>query len=358
MPKVLYLADILTNGGAERQLSLLVKYLPRECDRRVFSLGDGPFANVIRSNGIQVDICERKTWFDPSPSLPLWRLLAEWKPDVVHSWGWMSSVAAGFICKVLGIRFVDGTIRTGALPLRRVLGQRLGMVWARRIIANSQAGLAAWKIDPEKGRVVYNGFDPERLTLCDSLGEKPDETQFTVIMVAQMHPAKDYETFFNAIRLLIKKEDNWRFIGLGLGVLRESLMTQADELVKSGVLIFPEPTLEVLPYVKKANVGVLMTAKGIQEGISNAIMEYMACGLPVVCSEGGGNRELVVNEHTGFIIEPNNPAVLAERLLWLKEHPEIAHAMGQAGKEHIKREFTVEKMVANTLAVYNEMLTA
>ncbi len=358
MPKVLLLADGLSNGGAERQLALLAKYLPQEWDRRVFSLGDGSFAQVIRSNGIQVDICERKTRFDPRPAFALWRLLVEWKPHVVHSWGWMSSVAAGFLCKVLGIHFIDGTIRMGDLPPRRALVQRLGMIWAKQVIANSQAGLMAWKISPEKGRVVYNGFDPERLALYDSLSEKTD-TLFTVIMVGRMQPEKDYETFIGAIRLITKKDANWRFIALGSGILRKSLLKQANDLVKSGMLIFPEPTLEVLPYVKKANVGVLMTAQGIhEEGISNAIMEYMACGLPVVCSESGGNRELVINEQTGFIIEPNKPDVLAEKLLWLKEHPGIAQAIGQAGRERIKREFTVEKMVANTLAVYGEMLTA
>jgi glycosyltransferase involved in cell wall biosynthesis len=355
--KILYVIDTLNNGGAERQLSLLAKYLPAEWDRRVFSLGGGQFANVIRSNGILVDICERKARYDPRPTFILWRLLREWKPDIVHSWGWMSSVAAGFFCNVLGIPFIDGTIRMGDMPARRALSQRLGMIGAKRIIANSKAGLTAWKISSKRGRVVYNGFDPERSLLCDSINEE-SVSFFTVIMVAQMHPAKDYKTFFDAIRLITKKEVGWKFIALGLGVFRESLLKQAADLVNSGVLIFPEPTLEVLPYVKKANVGVLMTKKGVhKEGISNAIMEYMACGLPVVCSESGGNRELVIDEKTGFIIEPNSPDVLVEKLMWLKRHSGIAHAMGQAGKERIKLEFTVEKMVANTLAVYSEMLT-
>lgn len=352
--KILYVIDSLNNGGAERQLALLVKYLPPECERRVFSLGDGQFANIIRSFGIPVDICERKSRFDPRPAFALWHLLIEWKPDVVHSWGWMSSVAAGFSCNVLGIPFIDGTIRTGGLLLRRALGRLFGMLWARRVIANSQAGLNAWKVSPKKGRVVYNGFDPERLTLCDATCEKP-ESPFIVIMVGRMHPEKDYETFIDAIRLIAKNEVNCRFIALGQGDLREALLKQAGSLVESGILIFPEPTLEVLPYVKKAHVGVLMTAKGIHEGISNAIMEYMACGLPVICSEGGGNSELVVNNETGYLIPVRDTNALVDRLLHLRNCPQVAERLGKAGRQRLLDNFSVGKMVQAILQIYAEL---
>ncbi len=360
MPRVLYLTDSLGNGGAERQLALMAKSLPSAWERRVWSLMDGPFAQVLRDGGIRVDVRKRHGRFDATPALDLWRVLATWRPDVVHSWGWMSSLAAGPACKVLGIPLVDGAIRMGMIPpwrrrtalwlMRRSIG------WATRVVANSRAGLIAWGIDPERGRVVYNGFDVERLAAYASSGQRPYDP-FTVVMTGRMTHEKDFRTFFASARQVADcKEPNWRFIAIGHGPNRNALLDETEELVKCGVASFPDATLEVIGVVRHAHVGVLVSDPVLHaEGCSNSIMEYMACGLPVVCSDGGGNRELVIEGETGFIIPPRAPQVLAEKLLWLRAHPREASRMGQAGQTRIMSEFTVEKMVNQTLAVYGEV---
>jgi glycosyltransferase involved in cell wall biosynthesis len=112
-----------------------------------------------------------------------------------------------------------------------------------------------------------------------------------------------------------------------------------------------------MPYVAKSDIGVLMTSPGIhEEGMSNAIMEYMACSLPVVCSESGGNQELVIDGETGYIIEPGNGSALAEKLIRLKQNPVMARNMGLRGKQRINQKFTTENLVNGTLSVYQEIL--
>lgn len=359
--KILYVIDSLNNGGAERQLALLAKCLPQEWDRRVFSLGGGPFVELIQFYGIQIDICMRKTRFDPSPTFVLWRLLAEWKPDVVHSWGWMSSIAAGPACKALGIPFIDGTIRMGDRPPRRLFVQWLGMRCADRIITNSQAGLDAWGIHSSKGRVVYNGFDPERLSLCGKalqMKASPTEVIMTGSMERGVSRRKDYATFFEALRYLLKQDQNeWRFIALGDGPDRQSLLAGASDLVNAGMLKFPEPIMEVLPYVTEAYIGVLMSHPVYHaEGCSNSIMEYMACGLPVICNDTGGNRELVVDGETGFLIPAGDSQALAEKLIYLRNNPREAERFGQAGRRRLLAHFSVETMIEKTIQIYEEVL--
>jgi glycosyltransferase involved in cell wall biosynthesis len=134
-------------------------------------------------------------------------------------------------------------------------------------------------------------------------------------------------------------------------------MEDAADLIASNVLSFPHEEMEVLPYVRQANVGVLLTAPAVhQEGCSNSILEYMACGLPVVCSDSGGNRELVIEGVTGFIVAPQDVNALVAKLLWLRAHPQETQAMGEAGRRRLLQEFTVEKLVEKTLAVYAELL--
>ena len=96
---------------------------------------------------------------------------------------------------------------------------------------------------------------------------------------------------------------------------------------------------------------------GRQEGCSNAIMEYMACGLPVICSEGGGNREVVEDGKTGFVIAPADPRALAQRIAYLGNHEAERRAMGAAGRRRIMETFSLEQMVDDYVRIYEEALS-
>ena len=109
-----------------------------------------------------------------------------------------------------------------------------------------------------------------------------------------MTPVKDFDVVIEAARRLSRAADGWRFLLVGDGPERDRLIRQAGDLTETGVVVFPQPRMEVLGLVRQANVGVLMTNPRLaNEGLSNSIMEYMALGLPVVCGNGGGNPELV-----------------------------------------------------------------
>jgi glycosyltransferase involved in cell wall biosynthesis len=359
--RILFLADGLANGGAERQLALLIKYLPAEWSSRVIAFGDGPFAQIIRAQGTRVDLCLRHWQLDVLPSLFVWRTIADWRPDIVHGWGWMGLAAALPLCALLRIPTI-GTIRNArTLVIRGKWGGKFhGIVTQRasRVIANSQVGLASLDLPVQQGRVVYNGFDPDRLKLC-TRSNRVMRSGFTPIMVARMDLAKDYETFLTAARQIVLQQakSDWRFIAVGSGTMRRHWIESANDLVELGSLVFPEVDTEVLPQVREADVGVLLSHPTFHaEGCSNAIMEYMACGLPVVCSDSGGNRELVLDGETGFIIPPRDVNALVKKLTWLKEHPDQAAQMGQAGRERILTHFSVEQMVEKTIAVYREVL--
>ncbi len=198
------------------------------------------------------------------------------------------------------------------------------------VIANSQAGLDAWNLRPPRGKVIHNGFDLERLKLFKPDKEKP---KFTVIMVGRMVPEKDYPTFFLAAREVLKEcEKPVHFMAIGVGVVRERWITENQDLIDSGVLEFPDAGLEVIPYLNAAAVGVLMSNAFVQEGISNAIMEYMACELPVVCSDSGGNRELVLDNVTGFIISPQDVSRLKTEDSLLAKSSGSCPGNGKIGK--------------------------
>lgn len=358
MAKVLFITDTLGAGGAERQLALLARHLPPEWRKSIWSMGDGAYATVLRNWHVPVEIHQRSRHNDVRPLFSLWSTIVGWRPDLVHSWGWMTSAFAAPLCRVFHIPFVDGSLRIGWAPREHYYRARIAFRLADRVIANSFAGLKACNIPSGKGRVIYNGFDPERLPLtrCTNRSQFP----FRVVMAARMTPVKDFRTFINVARFASNdgQDRKWHFSAIGDGIQKAELLEHASNLIRNGIMSFPDARLEVLPYINLAHAGVLLTNPNLgQEGCSNTIMEYMFCGLPVICSNTGGNRELVINGETGFIIPSNDENAIVEKLEFLRSNPEIAQKMGEAGRQRALSEFSVEKMVNNTIKVYEEALT-
>jgi len=354
--RVLLVCDDLENGGMQRQLATLAGALPTEWERRVFSIRSGPYLTVLRDAGIVIDVAERRHRRDISPAWPLWALLHSWRPDVVHAWGWMGSTASLIGCRALGIAHVDGSIRRGMVTRAWYDPLTLGLRGADLVISNSLAGLCAWRIPERRGRVVHNGFDPARLPLC-----KPDDrpqAPFTVVMTGRMVPAKDFSTFVRAARAVTGGVDtSWKFIAVGSGPDRARLAAEAGDLMSTGIVTLVDGGLEVLNHVRRAHVGVLMTnARLHAEGCSNSILEYMACGLPVVCSDGGGNREVVVDGETGLFVPAGGAEGLAHALRVLRLDPRLTERLGSAGRDRLRVCFSLDAMVAGTVAVYEEAL--
>src|SRR4030095_15980704 len=102
------------------------------------------------------------------------------------------------------------------------------------------------------------------------------------------------------------------------------------------------------------DIGVLST---FTEGISNSVMEYMALKKPVVATDGGGMRELIVDGEPGFLVPPGNPAALATKIAYLLDHPDMARRMGEAGEARLQREFSITKMVEETVKFYELAMT-
>jgi glycosyltransferase involved in cell wall biosynthesis len=366
--RLLLLADCLDNGGLERQMSLLATNVPPGWDARVWAMAGGPFEEHLRAAGVPVLVRARRSRFDPLPAARLWGDMGAWRPDVVHAWSWMSMLAAGPVCRCRGIPLIDGTIQTGAYR-REFLGlDRIGMAFATLVAANTQAGLDAWGVGAERGRVVYNGFDWSRVPADDQTApgtrqaederaDSPAGDCITVVMTARMAPEKHYDIVLAAARRLSRERPGWRFMLVGDGPDRPRLMEAARDLVAAGIVTFPQPGMEVLGLVRTADIGVLMTNPAHAfEGLSNSIMEYMALGLPVVCGDGGGNPELVLHEQTGFIVPPGDAKELARRLALLRDRPDLRREMGAAGRSRILGELSVQTMVDGMIAVYEEAL--
>ena len=93
----------------------------------------------------------------------------------------------------------------------------------------------------------------------------------------------------------------------------------------------------------------------LNEGISNTILESMASGLPVIATNAGGNPELVADGETGILVSPSDAEELANALRRYAEDPSLAAKHGARGRERAEQEFSVDRMIAGYLEVYDEL---
>ena len=226
----------LRNGGLERQLLLLARSLPTTWEARIWTLEGGAFDCQVHEAAIQWTCRPRRWRFDPMPALALWRLMWDWRPHVVHAWHWMPAAAAVPACHALNIPLIDGSIRMGAVPRQFGRPRRSIMHCSSLVVANSQAGLNAWRVGTDRGRVIYNAFDEARLadargasSTVEQVGDQP----FTVVMAARMTPQKDYPAVIEAARLLQREAPGTcRFHLVGTGAEKADLMRVSCALRK------------------------------------------------------------------------------------------------------------------------------
>jgi glycosyltransferase involved in cell wall biosynthesis len=172
-----------------------------------------------------------------------------------------------------------------------------------------------------------------------------------------MQPVKDplnlVRAFLRLRELAPGERGRLRLVLVGDGPLRteaEVLLAAAGAREQAWLAGARDDVPELL---QGLNVFVLPS---IAEGISNTILEAMACGLPVVATRVGGNAELVVAGETGQLVPPSDPDALARAMLAYVRAPARAGREGAAGRVRIERRFSLEAMVERYMAVYDEVL--
>lgn len=360
--KILFVIDRLSVGGKERRLLELLKGLKRydNISYRLVVLSDIVFYESIEELDCEIDYLKRKVGKDPTIFIKLYKICKEYNPDIIHSCESMCSVYMVPIAKILKIRMINAMISAAPLKInyfgKASFRTKLTFCFSDYIVANSNAGLKSYKVPKNKGVCIHNGFNFKRienLTKYESMKQKLAIYNKKIVgMVARFEDDKDYKTFILAAQKILKQRDDVRFLAVGNGKNLSKYMEMVNSEFK-GKIRFMGNQKNIESIVNIFDVGILSS---YTEGISNSIMEYMALGKPVIATDNDGNREIVENNVTGFLIEQKNELKMAEKIEILLNDDEKAAKMGSAGKERIIRHFNIRKMIDNYMQLYKKCI--
>jgi glycosyltransferase involved in cell wall biosynthesis len=363
--KLVFLIRNLGIGGAERQLVALATNLDKnKFDVTVLTLyGGGEFLEDLTRAGVRAVSLNKKGRWDFSSITPhLMRVIRELKPDILHSYLPGQNLLAVMAKVVLpGTRIVWGVRNANLNDRHRDWLSRVTCrteIWLSRfpdlIISNSVAGqnyhLAAG-FAGERMVVIPNGIDTDRFAPDRKAGLRcraswgVPSSSLVIGVVGRLARIKDHGTFLRAAAIFSRSRADTRFVCIGSGpddYLRE--LRQLGAVLGLSKKVIWLGSVTEMPAVY--NALDICCSSSFGEGLSNAISEAMACGIPCVVTDVGDSA-LVVGD-TGVVVRRRNPEMLAAGWAKLADRMAQDPALGGAARRRIESRLSMSALISKT----------
>ena len=363
---ILLFSDAPYAGGAERYLSLLAGGLDRARFDPALVIASRGRLDALRRDAEQAGVAVHETGpVDSARGLSAFRRLTRRLcPAILHlNLPGPFNAACGLVAPVGRLSGARHVVSTEHLPMvpsfaRARLLRGIGGRFIERVLTVSEDNRGhlarIHRVDPARVRVVRIGVpdpgpvSPAGLRTQTGIGS----SAFVLIAVGALEERKGHRHAIDALGLL--PGDVHLFVA-GSGEAREKLSARAAAAGVAGRVHFLGQRTDVSSLLADADCLVLSSEL---EATPYVIVEAMAAGLPVVASGIFGIPELVEEGVTGLLVPPGDPAAIARAIAALAADPAIRRRMGAAARRRYEERFTLERFVAETVAVYRELLDA
>jgi glycosyltransferase involved in cell wall biosynthesis len=369
--RVLYLIGGGEFGGAEQHLLGLVNNLDaHQFHPQVAVFYEEEFSARVRALGIPTTVLA-----SDSRSLgglhPVRDLIRDWRPHIIHTHGVRANLIGRLANKYEGYPAVSVTTVHSNMALdypvlwkRMLFGAFENLTWKHvdHFILVSEAmkrDFLKVGLPERKLTVVHNAIElPEapvphvaKTNLRELLGV--EENTLIVGTVARLHPVKGYTYLVKAIRQVVKERQNVVFPWIGEGDQHDELLREAQELGVEKYIKFLGFRKDVPDLLPQFDVFVLPS---LSEGLSVAILEALAAGVPVLTTAVGGSPEVITSGETGLLVPSMDPAALADRICLLLSDTALRKRLASAGQEMVFQRFSLRRLVRETTDVYRALL--
>lgn len=381
-------------GGAQEMVRTLAAYLASiDCEVVVCTFKDGPVRESIERLGVRVEVLpERRHSVFAFPLfvlesvqifLRLARLVRRHQADVVQTHLLRTlEVLVLLLPLVTPVRVILWTMHSAKLdllevevPLRHrwlLRPKRYAHRQLYRLVSRWVGGYVAVSdqvretvlrdIDPspEKITVIYNGVDLERYRKSVDrwavrIGLGLGVHARLIATVGTLWTAKGHRYLVEAMAAIVPRQPDVHALLIGDGDLRGELQEQVRRLGLQKNVHFLGSSKSVPELLAASDLFVLPS---LWEGLSMALLEAMATGLPIVASEVSGTLQAITANESGVLVPPGDPGRLAEAIELVLSDPKWAREMGSTARQRAERDFSAEKQAQEHLALYRRLLAA
>lgn len=360
-------------GGAQRYVLDLASALKAQnVDITVACGGDGMLVDKLHTAGVRVigirafgrDV---KVLSDIVSFFTLLRILHHKRPDIFHVNSSKMGLLGALAGRIYGVPRIIFTAHGWAFNEPRVWFVRFFfyllsctiVLLAHCTIAVSSAvarDIGRFAFIRRRVTVVRNGIDTpaflDRATARRALAEKSTGLSdgLWVGTVAELHPVKGLRQAMRGFGAFFSTHKNAQYIVIGEGELRNKL---EHEIKKNGL----EQHVHLVGFVDDAAAYMqafdMFLLPSLSEALNYAVLEAGTAGLPVIATSVGGMPEVIEHEKNGLLIEPNDENAIAHALRALADNAEKRHALGEALRTRVRDAFSLTRMVAETMRVYD-----
>lgn len=255
------------------------------------------------------------------------------------------------------VKHINGSIRHGIVRFNLYQIWRLFVLHlSKNIVANSHQGLKANWLN--RGLVLYNGIDDE--FFIKPVNEVPDiitkvfknDNSILLTSVANLVPYKDYSTILEALSIIKNRGIQFKYIAIGEGIERKQIESLVNQLNLNYDVSFPGSRIDIKNILYASDI-FIHSSRG--EGCSNAILEAMSAGLPIIASDTGGTKE-IVDSSIGSLFEFQNVDQLVNQLLNLIGNKSLMKALAKNSKNKALSEFSIERMMFNYYKILEKVI--
>ena len=382
--RVMHVITRMIVGGAQENTLYNCRDLLREHGDDVLLVtgpADGPEGDLIEqggAGGVEVRVIPSlrraiRPVDDRRALRDLGRLIADYRPDVVHT----HSAKAGFLGRraawSAGVPAIVHTVHGAPFHPYQPLAARQLFRWCERLaagwchhmisVADAMTDLmvAAGVAGPQRFTTIYSGMDVEPFLAADAQRERVrrslglGDQEVVIGKIARLFHLKGHDDLITAAATVLKSHPNARFLLVGDGILRDRLGQRLADLGIADRFLFTGlvPPAEVPGLVAAMD---LLVHTSLREGLARALPQALIAGRPVISYDIDGAREVAIDDQTGFLVPAGDRARLAERIGRLVGDPAGRQRMGENGRSQFTDRFRHQSMTRQIRELYLRLL--
>lgn len=371
-PLIAHVIFRLDVGGMENGLVNLINNMPHDdFDHAIVCLDTyTDFSRRIKRDDVQIHALHKRPGKDPMCYWRLWKLLKKLQPDIVHTRN-IGTLDAGYVARLAGVDHIihgehgwDVTDLTGSRRRYRWLRRKMTGVLDRYVAVSRH--IENWLVSSvgvpgEMVVQIYNGVDAEKFTPInrkmarEALAAAWGIDGLLIGTVGRLEPVKNPLALMEAFSSIVKrlpKEARLVFIGSGsLAQHLESRIYETGLRDRVSLLGARSDVADLLPGLD------LFVLPSLNEGVSNTILEAMACGVPVLASDVGGNGELVADGETGRLYNSKDRKELTELIVEMSADHQLRGRYAAAARQRVESVFSLHAMVSQYTSLYAGLTT-